>query len=667
MRYNEGEMALRACMKIQKVIFVISILLANNALGQFSPKAESLLDELVSARADTSLMRINLAIADDLLFTHPDTVDFFLGRSFTLAEKLRDTSVLAKANNLQGIAQSIRGRDLTALEHYQKSLGFYEALNDSLGMANLVNNIGTIYSKMGNDSAAIAHYKESYRMKEGMGLEKKQALNLFNIATSFNTLRQFDSAMWYTQKLNDLHARAGEVFIEPYPILAQIFLEREQYDSALHYYQLYYDAEVKQQDAHFVQTAALGLVRSHLGLESFNEAERILNMIEPEAKYYSFSEHILEIYELRAELYNLKGEYNKAFAWQKKAIAFKDSVDQTNNASRLQELSVRYEAAKRDKELIEKDLIISEQDASRKAIIITATIIGIAVLTIICLIVLFLVRNRKQNKLLNMQNKEIDEQRQKIISSINYAKKIQSSMLIPEEGIRRHFPDSFVYFKPKDIVSGDFYWFTELGDKIMLSTIDCTGHGVPGAFMSLIANSKLNKVVKEKGIHDPAKILSEVHREIVESLNQNGAEMAQDGMDMSLCLIDKKQRRILYAGAQNSIFLINGESLEEIKADTISIGGTAFEGKRKLDGQAFSTKELHYDLGTYLFMFTDGYLDQFGGEENKKFNKGRFRKLMLEVTQKGITHAKSHIEQKFEDWRKNNPQIDDVLIIGARL
>jgi len=654
-------------MKLKSFISGVSILFATASFGQFSSKADGLLKDLKIAKHDSSIMRINLAIADELIFTHPDTVDFFLERSFTLAQRLQDTAVLAKANNLQGIAQSIRGRDLTALEHYQRSLGFYEALGDTLGQSNLINNIGTIYSKMGNDSAAIAHYKESFRMKQGLDMERKQALNLFNIATSFNTLQQYDSAMFYTQRLNELHRKAGKVFIQPHPILAQIFLAKEQFDSSLHYYQLYYDKQVIEQDAYFVQTAALGLVKSYLGLESFAEAERILNEIEPEAKYYSFSEHILEIYELKADLYNLKGDYNKAFSWQGKAIQYKDSLQQVNNSSRLQELSIRYEAAKRDKELIEKDLIISEQEASKHTMIITTAIVGIAVLTIIGLIVFFLLKNKRQNRLLNLQNKEIDEQKQKIISSINYAKKIQSSMLVPEDFIRKHFPDSFVYFKPKDIVSGDFYWFSEIGDKVMISTIDCTGHGVPGAFMSLIANSKLNKVVKEKGIHDPATILSEVHKEIVDSLNQNGSEMAQDGMDMSLCLIDRKQRKILYAGAQNSIFLINGDTLEEIKADAISIGGTAFENKRKLNGQAFNTKELHYDLGTYLFMFTDGYLDQFGGVENKKFNKGRFRKLMLEVTQKGITHAKSHIESKFEDWRHVNPQIDDVLIIGARL
>lgn len=201
----------------------------------------------------------------------------------------------------------------------------------------------------------------------------------------------------------------------------------------------------------------------------------------------------------------------------------------------------------------------------------------------------------------------------------------------------------------------------------MIATIDCTGHGVPGAFMSLIANNKLNKVVNEKGIHEPSQVLAEVHKEIVHSLNQEtGLENSQDGMDMSLCVIDRSSNSIEFAGAQNPIFIVKEGIVHEIKADSLSLGGTILSNK--LNGAFnFSTKKIFFDEGNMLFMFTDGFVDQFGGAENKKLNKSLFKNLILETYEQNIENAKSKLESFFKTWCGDNPQIDDVLIIGARL
>lgn len=636
--------------------------------AQLSRRADSLFNVLSHSQEDSVLMRLNLEIADEIIFSHPDTVGFFLKRGLAFAQKSDNRRLLARAHNLFGIYESTKGKNLSALEHYQQSQELFEELGDEVGYSNCINNIGTIYSEMGRDTMAIRQFKESYRMKVKLGDTKNAAFNLFNIASSFISLNQADSALRYVARLNELQENAAEVYIEPAPLLAEIFLKKEQYQDALQYYTIFHQYEVQHQDEHFQLNALLGMARSYVGLGKFQEASRILDEVLQRSLKFGFQENRLAVYEIYTEIFSEKGQYADAFSFQNKYLSLKDSLEKINDTSEMNELNARYETTKREKELIAKDLIISEQEASRKAFTLTVGIVFIAVLTITLLVVAFLIKNKRQNRLLNAKNKEITEQRHKIISSINYAQKIQSSILAPEEHIRRHFPDSFIYFKPKDIVSGDFYWFTEVGDKVMISTIDCTGHGVPGAFMSLIANSKLNTVVREKQILDPGSVLNEVHKEIVHALHQQkGTASAQDGMDMSLCLIDRNKRKIWYAGAQNSIILVNGDSLEEIKADNISIGGTAFEDRRRESGKSFITREIDYESGTYLFMFTDGYLDQFGGESSKKFNKGRFRKLILDITHKGITHAKSHIEEQFEAWRRQNPQIDDILIIGARL
>jgi serine phosphatase RsbU (regulator of sigma subunit) len=390
-----------------------------------------------------------------------------------------------------------------------------------------------------------------------------------------------------------------------------------------------------------------------------------LGIAEKSAVRNEFNDAMLDIYSVKSDIFKDLSDFRHAYKYQQLHVELKDSLKELNNFSRISELNARYESEKREKEIAEKEVMLAEQEASEKSQQMIFVIVVICIALILVLVSYSLIKKKKINRVLNEQNEEINEQRTKILSSINYAKKIQNSILLPEEQIQKFLPNSFVYFKPKDIVSGDFYWFSKLGSRYIIATIDCTGHGVPGAFMSLIANSKLNKVVNEKGIHDPGKILTEVHKEIISSLNQEAHKNnAQDGMDMSLCIIDPTNMKIQFAGAQNPIYLVKDQQAKEIKGDGFSIGGSFFINHSSSD---FTTKEISYEEGTYLYMFTDGYIDQFGGEDNKKMNKKRFKELLLHTSHNGLTNAKTHIENTFHQWRGLNPQIDDVLIIGTKL
>jgi serine phosphatase RsbU (regulator of sigma subunit) len=271
------------------------------------------------------------------------------------------------------------------------------------------------------------------------------------------------------------------------------------------------------------------------------------------------------------------------------------------------------------------------------------------------------------NALLKNQNSQIRLQRQKIISSLNYAKKIQRSIMVPEELIRSFFPQSFIFFKPKDIVSGDFYWFKKTENQLILATVDCTGHGVPGAFMSLIANSQLEKAVTEKNLSDPGDIMKFVHYEIMNLLNQDRKlNSAQDGLDISICLINHKSNTIRFAGSGNAIYLVKDEEMTELKTENFGLAGDFF-AKRANHHNAFLSKEIRFESGTDLFMFTDGYLDQFGGKDKKKMNKSRFKDMLLSLSKNNLHNAQVKCEQFFEGWRGSVPQLDDVLVIGARL
>ncbi|MBI2271527.1 MAG: SpoIIE family protein phosphatase [Bacteroidetes bacterium] len=269
-------------------------------------------------------------------------------------------------------------------------------------------------------------------------------------------------------------------------------------------------------------------------------------------------------------------------------------------------------------------------------------------------------KDKKKNHIL------LKEKTKKITDSINYAKYIQQSILPQESDIQKLLPHSFIYYQPRDIVSGDFYWVSAIGNKIVIAAVDCTGHGVPGAFMSLIGNTLLNEIINEKKIVEPSAVLELLHAGIFKSLNQNASEInCQDGMEMSLCVIDHQQKIIQFAGAMNPIYIVRGNTLTIIKADMQAIGGIR-SAARKNTAVEFSTQQIPIHEGMTLYMFTDGYMDQFGGTDNKKFNTQQFKKMLLDIQPLDMDKQKQTVEQTMKNWKGNYKQIDDMLVIGLR-
>lgn len=260
----------------------------------------------------------------------------------------------------------------------------------------------------------------------------------------------------------------------------------------------------------------------------------------------------------------------------------------------------------------------------------------------------------------------LKEKNKKITESINYAKHIQESILPLENEVKNLLPDSFIFYLPRDIVSGDFYWISEVEGKIIIAAVDCTGHGVPGAFMSLIGNTLLNEIINEKHITEPALILSNLHVGILKTLRQNIGEVnCQDGMEMSLLVIDQKKSSIEYAGAMNPAYIVKDNKVIVIKPDVLSIGGM-YSGSTKDGKIQFTTRQLSIEKNMTLYLFTDGYMDQFGGPGNKKFNTLQFKKLLLEIQSKSMDEQKQAVEDAILSWKGSTRQIDDMLVIGIK-
>ena len=271
--------------------------------------------------------------------------------------------------------------------------------------------------------------------------------------------------------------------------------------------------------------------------------------------------------------------------------------------------------------------------------------------------------NIAQNKALSAAFDEIAKKNADITASIHYAQRIQSAILPPMSEFDAVFAKYFVLFKPRDIVSGDFYWLrsveTERGRTSILAVIDCTGHGVPGAFMSMIGHDLLNEILMLKQIYKPSEMLKALDFSLKEALRQKDTSV-NDGMDMVLCTIFHDEKKLLFSGAKNDLYMVENNEIKTIKGDNFSVGG-----KSKTEEKAFTDTEITTE-NCIFYLSTDGYQDQFGGKENRKFTSKRLKKLILENSYKDFHQQKIIFDQTYEAWRKegNEKQIDDVLLVG---
>jgi len=261
-----------------------------------------------------------------------------------------------------------------------------------------------------------------------------------------------------------------------------------------------------------------------------------------------------------------------------------------------------------------------------------------------------------------IQKDEISEKKKEITDSIRYARRIQSALLPKEDLFKKIFTDYFIFYKPKDIVSGDFYWISVKGNKTIVAATDCTGHGVPGAFMSIMGMVFLNEIVNNQGILQPNKILDNLNRRIISSLGQNRKKgETSDRMDIALVSIDLGNYSLQYAGAFNSLFIIRNNCLHEIKGDRMLIG--VFNRKKK----SFTNHEIEIKTNDSIYLFSDGYIDQFGWRSDKKFNMNNFREFLLSIQNVPMKAQKLLLENNLINWMGDMDQIDDILVIGIKI
>ena len=550
-----------------------------------------------------------------------------------------------------------------ALEYLYSSLGLAEQEGNIELLIEIYNDMGNLYVQVKDYKKAKGYTLQAYLLSKKIRNRNYYALSNLHLATINNELKNYYKAYSYAEETYNTLKQ------EKYPSLTKL-------------------------------KALIEMARACIQIKDFNQAEEKLDIAMSFARQIQAKKQIAQIYQYFSLLYESQNDPTRALVYFKLHKVHIDSVfneEKTRSISRMHSL---LQLEKKDKEidLLTRDKKIREEEYQIQTLV-RNSFIGAFSFILVLAFILFRnnARGRKTNKILrkqnheinmqkeailehqnhiekknkmlelqnfeiSMQNEEIESQNKDIKDSIEYAQKIQAAMLPPSEKITKALPEHFILFKPRDIVSGDFYWFYDNHETVILSAIDCTGHGVPGAFMSLIANDLLNEIIIEKNVVSPDCILRELHYKIMFALNQQETNN-RDGMDMAICVIHKDKKILEFAGAYNPLIYIQNNELSLIKGDSFPIGGWHFmEGERE-----YTKHQIDISAPTMIYLYSDGYQDQFGGPDGRKLMKSHFRQLLREIHNLPLVKQKEILNRTINNWMRGHEQVDDMIIIGAKL
>ncbi len=610
-----------------------------------------------------------LIIIPFVLFSHfgfSDPISKLDSLNLELKKANHDTT---QAKVLEDIAKfhSSNSNYKKSIEASLNAKKIYIKLGDDDNEAAMLNAIGAQYYYLKNWGKSIKYFSEANQMAKKMGSIQDQARYLNNIGLIYDKWGDYDKAVEYhtkslimnTELENDLAISSN------LNNLALIYTKTERYDKAIEFYKKSLTIKRK-----FNQRERLSLVLQNIAWSYYKS--------ENHAPALKYAHEALEIAQEDKDIYNEKGaltklgdiydgmeNYKMANQYIKLANILRDSLNQMNNTELIAEMDAKYEAEKKDNEIALQQVEIGIQNAEVK--LQSTQKIWFAIGLLLSLVLLFVAyrsfkQKKKANLLLEEKNTIIEEKNKDITDSITYASSIQQSILPDAKQIAQVLPEHLIFYKPKDIVSGDFYWFHEKDDLAFIMAADCTGHGVPGAFVSMLCNNVLNQVIIENDRNDPGEILTEVNRSIITSFRKKGAEFApSDGMDCSLCVVNKKTKEINFAGAYNQLVIVNDGELKEIKADRTPIGG------RTKIGYKFKSNNVKTHPNDTFYIFSDGYADQFGGPKGKKFMIKSLKQLFIEIHEQPMKTQYKHLDKTLLSWVGDREQIDDILIVGFKI
>lgn len=569
-----------------------------------------------------------------------------------------------------------KGNYNEALDQSLKAYKAFERVGDKKGMSGALIVSGNVYRGMKNYNKAINDYEKALSLSHETGDVKNEASCLNNLSNVYSDKGDNEKAVSYLEKAKTLYENAGDKFnlAKVLNNTGAVYFEIGKYDEATELFLQSLDIRKEIGDKRGMASSLGNLGMVSLAQQKPDKAIDYLNRALDLAKKTGAVELQMEILKYLSDSYNMLGDNAKSLDFYKSYSSLKDSVFNNNLSESIAEMQARYDVEKAESET-------RAQEKEKKLITFSAVGGGILLFIIIIIIWNRAMARKKTNIRLNQQkieieqknaelhsaNKVIELKNKDITDSIVYARRIQEAIL-PEVEFQSTFGEKgFVLYRPKDIVSGDFYFYRLVSingkKRAIIAAVDCTGHGVPGAFMSIVTNDMIVSVIDGNEAASPAELLDGLNRAMSDKMRHTIDDIkVRDGVDIALATLDLDTLELQYAGAFNPMYMFRGKQFTEYKPDKISIGGYMEEAAKK-----YVNHNVQLQTGDTIYLFSDGYADQFGGPQGKKFKLSQLKALLLNLQDQEMNDQLRILEQTIETWKGSHEQVDDMLVIGVRV
>jgi serine phosphatase RsbU (regulator of sigma subunit) len=717
-------------LQIKKVLLLLllSCCVFTNA-QKHAAKIDSLKRKLQENIHDTTRAKVLISLSSHALAQgeHKAALDWGL-QSMNLAEKIQFKRLLGGIYN--GVANSYVGLSNypKGMEFHQKALRNRLERNDKSGISGSYNNIAIIYYNLSDFPRALEYFQKSLKMQEELKNDYYIAACIGNIAVIYDNLNDDSLSMVYQQKSFDMHEKMGNKtdMVASLNNLGELTRKKNELEKSLTFFNRALEIAKTLDEIEGMKNTLGNIGVNYLMMKKPKEAMEILL----EAKKYNETQndkkdesillsHMAEAYTLMGntneaihffqESYNMaksigilkeqksaaeglynsykeKNDFKNAMAYLEIAKKLNDSIFNSNTTESLNSLKTQFALDRQEVQLNQKAEEETKKQEEEKAKQRTIIYIAIGVLVLVLVFSYFLYQRfritRQQNKIIEHQKIVVEEKNKEITDSIRYAKRIQQTLLANTELMTASLPGHFVFFKPKDIVSGDFYWATKAARRsdngedaqsfvsitplFYLAVCDSTGHGVPGAFMSLLNISFLNEAINEKNIRKPNEILNYVRKRLIDNISQEGA---QDGMDAILLCFDPEENedgkiKISYAAANNTPVIVTQRG---DKKEIVILEGDKMPVGKGIRSDPFTLRTIELKKNDSIYLYTDGYADQFGGPKGKKFKYRQLHNLFLSMDGLPEEQQRNTLATTFEAWKGKLEQVDDVCVIGVKI
>jgi serine phosphatase RsbU (regulator of sigma subunit)/tetratricopeptide (TPR) repeat protein len=584
-----------------------------------------------------------------------------------------------------GVVADLTDQAEKSIYHYNQSFEFFCESQDTLDAYKARFNEGMIYRKLGMFQQAELIFLETAEVFRQYSFPIGIVLCNTNYGISLYDRGKHEEAL---QVFIDVKNASEEVqFISPntYGNIGNCYLKIGELDSSMKYLNIAFDIAESAQDVNSIVGFGPSLAGIHIERKQWNAAIKLLERSANLAAEHGMIQNEIQSNSMLHLCYAKTSSFDKAYYSLLDLKVLEDSVSNTSFLLNLSEKEAVIENEKSQSEikiLLEKEKVsLAERERDQAAL--RGLIIGGGLLAIIIILVLLQnIKKRKTNRLLELKNSMIEEQHQEIRDSINYAQQIQAAILTSENEWSKIAKEHFIFFQPKDVVSGDFFWAYQNEERNLAIWVaaDCTGHGVPGAFMSMLGVGLLNEIIIENKNYDTSQILNKLREKIIKALeSKSNSKQRKDGMDLSICIWDKTENILQFSGANNPIYLIRKEEYEtedlspyfkmnldssnlfEIKGDKMPVGSFTEELK------PFDSVKIKLRKSDIIYSFSDGLADQFGGENGKKFKYKKFRETLLQHSSKPLKRQREELERSFTEWKSDFEQVDDICVIGMQI